>query len=100
MSWTYTYHRFEDRDAYLAACDAAELARNEAGEPVPKPNMALDVIGTIWTGGTVVPETGAVVGQTTLPGYHVNAAWQEEMPSAFAASRLDPEPNKPVRVWA
>lgn len=89
MTWSYTWHRFATQEEYEAACEGL----------VPSDSV-LDVIGTIWTGGTPDPITGFPVGQTPLPGYHVNAAWQNGMPESFRASLLDPPPNNPVRVWA
>ena len=100
MTWSYTYHRFADRDAYLAACNEATFTTDDNGNPLAPMGTALDVIGTIWTGGTPDPETGFPVGQTPLPGYHVNCAWLGDMPASFQESLLDPGPANPVRVWA
>lgn len=51
----------------------------------------------------VDPETGLpVFAITELPGFHVNAAWcrGDDMPSAWAATQIDPEPATPFRQFS
>lgn len=96
--WISTYHRFDNRPAFLVACDDAGWARDSQGEPIPPTGVALDVVGpivgpaTIGTGG--VPLPGAVIDA----GYHVNIAWHaRDMDAAFAANQV--APVTPSRGW-
>lgn len=79
--WTPTFHRFDDRAAFLAACDAAGWPRDHLGEPDPPLTVALDIIGPL-----------------AVPGYHVNALWRDDIDPAWAASQVTP--GNPARTFA
>lgn len=90
---TPTMFRFPDRLTALAALDAAGLVQF-----VPASHdHALDVIGTITTGGEYDAETGDVITEpVTLDGWHVN--YLGDVPEEWLQYAVAPE--NPVRVWA
>ncbi|WP_421991688.1 hypothetical protein [Roseococcus sp.] len=95
MSWTYTFHRFEDRTVFEKA-----LATKGWIEGVPEHLVALDVLGTLFRQGEATgsdPETGEpVYSRIERSGWHVNAAWNgEDMPPEFKAAEVFPvTPNQ------
>lgn len=96
--WTRTHHRFENRAAFLAACESAGWPV-EAGTPQPPAGVALDEIGMLFEAPTLGPGGVPVAGALVDARHHVNAAWHaRDMPEAFAASVVTPE--APVRGWA
>jgi hypothetical protein len=97
MSWTYTYHRFANRAAFDAACDAAGFECAD-GQIAPPETVALDVIGAMWTGGEYDSQGNVTKPPVSVPGYHVNAAWSGEVSDAFKASLVTPA--SPRRVFA
>lgn len=97
MTWTYTYHRFTNRAAFDAACDAAGFQRVD-GQIAPPETVSLDVVGVMWTGGEYDSRGNVTKPPTLVPGYHVNAAWSVEVPGAFKASLI--VPASPRRTFA
>lgn len=111
MTWVYTYHRFADEVAYMAALDALEWRvekpadDNEQIEYVAAPpahNVALDVPGALYQQGEQIGTDdfdNPVYAMIPLDGWHVNAAWQgRAMPPAFASTEIHPE--TPDRMFA
>lgn len=98
MSWTYTYHRFADKAAFLAACEAIGIPQDEAGELLVPTGTALDVIGTMYSDPILLKDGTVLVAPIPQPGFHVNAAWSDGMPEAFKASEI--HPATPSRVFA
>jgi hypothetical protein len=95
--WTTTFHRFINRAAFLAACDAAGWPV-VAGEPQLAHGVALDVIGAL-IGPASVGEGGMpVAGDVIDPRFHVNLAWHaQDMHPAFSASQV--APAAPARIF-
>lgn len=88
--YIYSFHRFDDRDAFLQACLDAGFQFYE-GVPCPSEGDAIDDIGTLVDQES---EDGPPV---VLPGYHVNMAWKNGMNPAFATSEVSPQ--NPRRLW-
>lgn len=88
--YIYSFHRFDDRDAFLQACLDASFQFYE-GIPCPNEGDAIDDIGTLIDQEN---EDGTSV---ILPGYHVNMAWKNGMNPVFAASEVSPQ--NPRRLW-
>ena len=97
MSWIYTYHRFANEAAFNAAYDAAGLPR-EKGQIVPPANVALDVFGVLYDPAEYNAQGQQLKPAVLMTGFHVNAAWDGEVPAPFRASRISP--NAPRRVFA
>ena len=88
--YIYSFHRFDDRDAFLQVCLDAGFQFHE-GVPCPSEGGAIDDIGTLVDQES---EDGPPI---VLLGYHVNMAWKNDMNSAFAASEVFPQ--TPRRLW-
>jgi hypothetical protein len=88
--YSYSFHRFDDRDGFLQACLDAGFQFHE-GVPCPSEGDAIDDIGTL------VDQESEDDLPVVLPGYHVNMAWKNDMNSAFAASEVFPQ--NPRRLW-
>ena len=88
--YSYSFHRFDDRDAFLQTCLDAGFQFYE-GVPCPSEGDAIDDIGTL------VDQESEDDLPVVLPGYHVNMAWKNDMNSAFAASEVFPQ--NPRRLW-
>jgi hypothetical protein len=88
--YSYSFHRFDDRDAFLQACLDASFQFYE-GIPCPKEGDAIDDIGTL------VDQESEDDLPVVLPGYHVNMAWKNGMNLAFATSEVSPQ--NPRRLW-
>ena len=88
--YIYSFHRFDDRDAFLQTCLDAGFQFYE-GTPCPNEADAIDDIGTL------VDQESEDALPIVLPGYHVNMAWKNEMNPAFAASEVSPQ--NPRRLW-
>lgn len=87
MNWVYTFHRFDERAAFLAACAEIGVVLDAATGVLLRPDsVQFDEVGPVYSGG--VP----------IAGHHVNAAWEGEMPAAFAPSQIFP--ITPSRVFA
>ena len=90
MSYLYRFYRFPSASAWLATAAAAGLAVDDQGAPIAPMGAALDVVGTVTE--TTVTDPAAdppVVQTTTLPGWHVNAAWPGAEPPEFASYAID-----------
>jgi hypothetical protein len=89
--WITTYHRFTNRAAFLAACEAAGWAVQHH-EPLLPHGVALDSVGPL-IGPPSVGDGGAPIpGEVIDPRWHVNLAWHaQEVPAAFAESQVAPE---------
>lgn len=88
--YSYSFHRFDDRDAFLQTCLDAGFQFYE-GMPCPSEGDAIDDIGTL------VDQESEDDLLVVLLGYHVNMAWKNDMNSAFAASEVSPQ--NPRRLW-
>jgi len=81
--WNYTYHCFDDAEAFVAACLESGFPIDELGQPSPPDGVAADIIGAL-------PDD---------PRWHVNMAWYErDVPESFEASRV--YPTTPRQVFA
>ena len=104
--YSYSFHRFDDRDAFLQTCLDAGFQFYE-GIPCPNEGDAIDDIGILVeqpfpNENLIIDENGILINQESdppvvLPGYHVNMAWRNEMNPAFAASEVSPQ--NPRRLW-
>jgi hypothetical protein len=94
--------RFTDESAWTAAATEAGLysGPDEDGNTTLAAythDHAIDVIGTISSGGEYNPETGEViVAPTVLPGFHVN--YIGTLPSEWEEFLVTP--MQPYRVFA
>lgn len=89
--WITTYHRFTNRAAFLAACEAAGWAV-QAGEPQPPANVALDIVGALVAPPTVGEGGAPIPGEVIDPRFHANVAWHARpMAPEFTASQVTPE---------
>lgn len=94
--WTTTYHRFLNRAAFLAACDAANWPRGPDSQPIPPNGATLVEIGPLMAPPSIGPDGMPIPGEVLDPRYHVNAAWPGvEVPEAFRAAAVSPAtPNR------
>ena len=98
------FFRFTDETAWLTAAKAAGFMTtvtdedgNETEQLVQySHNYALDVVGTITSGGEWDEEGNEVVAPTTLDGFHVN--YVGELPEGWEAFEVTP--STPYRVFA
>lgn len=97
MTWTYTYHRFANRQAFDAAYDAAALPRVD-GQIAPPETVALDVFGVLHDPAEFDNQGKRTKAPVLLTGFHVNAAWADEVPAPFRASLI--LPTSPRRRFA
>jgi hypothetical protein len=94
---TPTMFRFPDKEAGMAALEAAGLLTEDDEFITASHTHALDVIGTIVRGGEYDPETGEVIiPPETLDGWHFN--FIGELPDGWEQYAVSPE--QPVRVFA
>jgi hypothetical protein len=94
--WTTTYHRFLNRAAFLAACDAAGWPRGPDNSPMPPEQAALVEIGPLVAPPGLEANGIPIPGEVLDPRHHVNAAWHGlEVPEAFRAAAVAPAtPNR------
>lgn len=94
--WTTTYHRFLNRAAFLAACDAAGWPRGPDNSPMPPEQAALVEIGPLVAPPGLEANGIPIPGEVLDPRHHVNAAWQGlEVPESFRAAAVMPAtPNR------
>jgi hypothetical protein len=97
MTWTYTFHRFPNRQAFDAAYDAAGFPRID-GEIAPPETVALDVFGVAHGPAEFDVQGRRTKAPVALTGFHVNAAWSSDVPAPFSSSRISP--HAPRRVFA
>lgn len=91
------YFRFPDEVTGWIELENAGLLDADRNPITASHCHALDVIGTITTGGQWDPETGEqVVAPTVLDGWHVN--YMGELPEGWEQYVVSPV--NPVRVWA
>jgi len=82
MTWSYTFHRFEDRTAFEAAM--IDLGWDDGAPPH---HVSVDEVGILYEG------------DAALSGWHVNVAWcAAPPPAAFADTQIYPE--TPARMFA
>ena len=94
------YLRFPDESTGMAALDAAGFtATDEDGTTVvltTSHTHAIDVVGSIYVGGEVDPETGEVITPPELlDGWHVN--FIGELPEAWEEYVVTPK--HPARIF-
>ncbi len=94
--WTTTYHRFLNRAAFLAACDAATWPRGPDNQPIPPNGATLVEIGPLMAPPSIGPDGMPIPGEVLDPRHHVNAAWHGiDVPEAFRAASVVPAtPNR------
>jgi len=91
--WCETYHRFNDRAAFLAACDAAGWGRDPLSPtlPAPPPEVGFSEIGALVARPTLAPDGAPIPGAVIDAGFHVNMAWHGgTVQEGFVASRVHP----------
>ena len=88
--------RFPDAETGMKALDNAGLLDGDLQFITASHNHALDVIGTITTGGEWDEEGNVITPPTVLDGWHVN--YSGELPEGWEEFVV--EPQNPVRVWA
>ncbi len=96
--WISTFHRFDGRPAFLAACEAAgwEL---EAEAPSLPAGVVVEEIGTLISPASIGEGGMPIAGAVLDPRHHVNLAWHaRDMDPAFAASQVFPA--EPSRAYA
>ena len=97
--WTTTYHRFLNRAAFLAACDAADWSRGPDSQPMPPDGVTLVEIGPLIAPPSLGPDGMPIPGEVLDPRHHVNAAWHGiDVPEAFRAAAV--APATPSRCFA
>lgn len=95
--WVYTYHKFDDRDAFLAT--AVEAGAFYVHETMYHPSgLEVDEVGVLFSPPVLDGEGNELEPSVLLPGYHINCAWPDDMHPAFAASQIFPQ--APQRRWA
>lgn len=88
--WIPTYHRFADRAAFLAACEAAGWPV-EAGAPVLPPGVTVEEIGVLYAPASVGPGGMPMAGAVIDARHHVNMGWHaQDMDPAFLDSIVSP----------
>ena len=94
--WTTTYHRFLNRAAFLAACDATNWSRGPDSQPMPPDGGTLVEIGPLVAPPSIGPDGMPIPGEVLDPRHHVNAAWHGiDVPEAFRAAAVAPAtPNR------
>ena len=93
---TPTMFRFPDKEAGMAALEAAGLLTEDGGFITASHTHCLDVIGAIVRGGEWDDEGNVITPPEALDGWHVN--YQGELPDGWDAYAV--YPANPVRVWA
>lgn len=88
--------RFPDAETGMKALDDAGLLDGDQQFITASHDHALDVIGTITTGGEWDEEGNVITPPTVLDGWHVN--YSGELPDGW--EKYVVEPQQPVRVFA
>jgi hypothetical protein len=96
--WITTYHRFTNRAAFLAACEAAGWPV-QAGEPQLPQGVTVDMVGPLIGPASIGDGGAPIPGEVIDPRYHVNIAWHaQDMAPAFSDSQV--VPATPARSYA
>ena len=91
-----TMFRFPDAETGMDALEAAGLL-NEDGQFITASHThALDVIGTIFSGGEWSLDDEVITPPTVLDGWHIN--YVGELPDGWEEFAV--YPANPVRTWA
>lgn len=90
------YLRFPDAETGMTALDAAGLLTEDGNPITASHSHALDVIGTITTGGEWDEDGKVITKPTVLNGWHVN--YSGELPEDWEQYAVTPA--EPVRVFA
>lgn len=88
--------RFPDAETGMTALEAAGLLTEDGEFITASHNHALDVIGTIFSGGEWALDDSVITAPTVLDGWHVN--YSGELPEGWEEFVVTPE--QPVRVFA
>lgn len=88
--------RFPDAETGMTALEAAGLLTEDGEFITASHNHALDVIGTIFSGGEWALDDSVITPPTVLDGWHVN--YSGELPEGWEEFVVTPE--QPVRVFA
>jgi len=88
--------RFPDEATGMAALDAAGLLNDDGEFITASHNHALDVIGTITTGGEYDKNGDIIVPFTELDGWHVN--YSGDIPANWEQYSVNPQ--SPYRVFS
>lgn len=83
-----SYHAFNSRTAFRAACAAAGWPMDTDNTPITPAGVSIAEIGMIYETPTIDTEGRPVEPDILDPRYHVNVAWDNvEMPASFVAAR-------------
>jgi hypothetical protein len=88
--------RFPDAETGMDALDAAGLLTEDGAFITASHIHALDVIGTIFSGGEWSLDDEVITRPTVLDGWHIN--YVGELPEGWEEFVVTPE--QPVRVFA
>lgn len=88
--------RFPDAETGMTALEAAGLLTEDGEFITASHNHALDVIGTIFSGGEWALDDSVITPPTVLDGWHVN--YSGELPEGWEEFVVTPA--QPVRVFA
>ena len=89
------FMRFPDAETGMKALDDAGLLDDDQQFITASHNHALDVIGTIFSGGEWALDDSVITPPSVLDGWHVNYAG--ELPEGWEQYVV--QPINPVRVW-
>jgi hypothetical protein len=99
-TWTNTYHKFQSREDFLAACDLSGFHRDDDGHLILPDTVSFDIVGTLYRENTGPVDDGGfpLNPPEKIVGFHVNAAWAMDIPDPFKDAQISV--SKPQRVWA
>lgn len=87
--WTETYHRFQHRQAFDAACVSAGWSKGPDGEWSLPRGIVISIIGPLIGQPSVAEDGTPIPGDVIDARYHVNLALDDiEMPASFASARV------------
>lgn len=95
MSSFYCY-RFNSEAQFLAFAEEEGLIAKDGSPILASHEHALDILGTIYEGGTYDAEGVVITPPTALSGWHVN--YIGEPPDGWEEFLVTPQ--HPARVWA
>lgn len=94
-----SFYRFDDRAAFLAACDAADWREGPEGERLCPAGVTVAEVGAIFSSPSVGANGRPIPGALLDARWHVNVLWDGvEPPAEFAAAAVTPE--APTRTFA